>query len=144
PFASERILIRALDVTKENEREALLEEINWRFGGVDVLINNAGISYRSVLEHMTEDEELHQLQVNFLGPMALTRLVLPQMRKKSDESDRITLTCAACPRYSRRRSILLVTSIASAPHLSPDTLLGSAKRSPRAPTDGQIKIHLDG
>ncbi len=77
---SERMIIRPLDVGNAREREGLFEEIGWRWGGVDILVNNAGISYRAVVEHMTEDEEFHQMQTNYLGPMALTRLALPWMR----------------------------------------------------------------
>jgi short-subunit dehydrogenase len=78
---SHRFWIRPLDVTDEEERCRLIDEITRRWGGVNVLINNAGISYRSVVEHMSEEEELHQLSTNYLGPMALIRLVLPYMRK---------------------------------------------------------------
>src|SRR5688500_15120306 len=45
-----RVFLRPLDVTNENERKALIEEIAWGFGGVDILINNAGIAYRAVVE----------------------------------------------------------------------------------------------
>ena len=76
----DRFLIRPLDVTSDQERRALVREIDARWGGVNILINNAGISYRSVLEQMSEDEELEQLDVNYLAPVALTRLVLPRMR----------------------------------------------------------------
>jgi short-subunit dehydrogenase len=74
--------VRPMDVTNSTERKLLVDEINDRWGGVDILVNNAGISYRSVIEHMTEQEELRQQQVNFIGPMELTKLVLPQMRKQ--------------------------------------------------------------
>jgi len=47
-----------------------------------VLINNAGISYRSVIEHMTEKDEQKQMATNYLGPMGLIRLVLPRMRER--------------------------------------------------------------
>ena len=76
----ERFWIRPLDVTSDPERRALIEEIEAKWGGVNILINNAGISFRSVLEHMNEEEELMQLDVNYLAPMALARLVLPRMR----------------------------------------------------------------
>ena len=79
---SDTTWIRPLDVTKHNERRVLINEIKDKLGGVDILINNAGISYRAVVEHMPELAEAQQLNTNYLGPMALTRLVLPAMREK--------------------------------------------------------------
>jgi len=46
------------------------------------LINNAGISYRGTVEHMDEASEMHQMNTNYLSPMALIRLALPYMRKR--------------------------------------------------------------
>jgi short-subunit dehydrogenase len=79
---SERVMIRSLDITNDIEMDLLINEISHVWGGVDVLINNAGISYRSVIEDMDLESELYQLKVNYLGPMALIRLVLPTMREK--------------------------------------------------------------
>jgi len=76
----DRFWIRALDVTSEFGRENLIDEINQKWGGVNILINNAGISYRSVVEHMTETDEVRQMSTNYFGPMGLIRLVLPNMR----------------------------------------------------------------
>ncbi|WP_347358390.1 SDR family oxidoreductase [Bdellovibrio sp.] len=77
----ERFLIRALDVTDEKSREQLIRDINRTWGGVDILINNAGISYRAVVEHMTEQDEELQMATNYFGPMGLIRLCLPHMRE---------------------------------------------------------------
>ena len=79
---SDRLIIRALDVADSSSRIQLIHEIESQWGGVDILINNAGISYRAVAEHMTDEDELLQLQTNYLGLMSLTRLVLPKMREK--------------------------------------------------------------
>ena len=76
----ERVMLLPLDVTIEEEREAAILAVERRWGGVDVLVNNAGLSYRAVAEHVTEFERLAQLDSNFLGPMELIRLVLPHMR----------------------------------------------------------------
>tara|TARA_R110002096_G_scaffold171490_4_gene344507 strand:+ start:138577 stop:139464 length:888 start_codon:yes stop_codon:yes gene_type:complete len=78
----ERIWLRPLDVTDKEARRVLIAEIDETLGGVDILINNAGISYRSVIEHITDEERRDQMEVNYQAPMALSRLVLPTMRKK--------------------------------------------------------------
>ena len=79
---SEKVRLRALDVINPEQRRRVVEETDRDWGGVDVLINNAGVSYRSVVEHVTDADRLAQMEVNFRAPMELTRLVLPRMRKK--------------------------------------------------------------
>jgi len=78
--ASDRLAFHALDVTVPAEREAVYAEATRLWGGVDVLVNNAGVSYRAAIEDMTENDERRQQAINYLGPMALIRLVLPGMR----------------------------------------------------------------
>ena len=79
---SDHVRIRALDVTSAEQRAAIVEEAERDWGGIDMLINNAGITYRAVVEHVTEEERIAQMDVNFRSPMELIRLVLPGMRKK--------------------------------------------------------------
>lgn len=79
---NESIWLRSLDVTDAEQRSALVDEINAQLGGVDVLINNAGVAYRSCVEHVTEPERLHQMNINFRSPIELARNVLPSMRAK--------------------------------------------------------------
>lgn len=71
-----------LDVTDQKQREAVIAKTFQRWKAIDVLINNAGVSYRSVIEHMDDESEQRQLDVNYLAPMALIRLVIPTMREK--------------------------------------------------------------
>jgi short-subunit dehydrogenase len=78
----ERFWIRALDVTSEQDREVLIREIGEKWQGVNILVNCAGISYRAVLEHMTEADEHKQMGTNYFGPVALMRAVLPHMRQE--------------------------------------------------------------
>lgn len=78
----ERVWLRALDVTRNAERRSVVSEIDDKLGGVDILINNAGLTFRSVHEHLHADEIDEQMAVNFFGPMDLVRLVLPGMRRK--------------------------------------------------------------
>lgn len=79
---SKRIWIRNLDVIDYEKASRIVSETVERWGRIDILINNAGISYRSVVEDMTIDDEQHQLQVNYLGPMHLIRECLPFMRER--------------------------------------------------------------
>lgn len=79
---SDHVRIRPLDVTNKEQRDAVIAEADRDWGGVDVLINNAGIAYRAVVEHVEERERLVQMDVNFRSPMELIRLVLPGMRAK--------------------------------------------------------------
>lgn len=79
---SDRVRIRPLDVTSKEQRESVVAEADRDWGGVDILINNAGLAYRAVVEHVEEHERLAQMDVNFRSPMELIRLVLPGMRAK--------------------------------------------------------------
>lgn len=79
---SERVHLRPLDVVDSEQRHRVVEEAADRWGGVDVLINNAGIAYRAVVEHFPDDPLFDQMLINFYGPMELIRLVLPRMREK--------------------------------------------------------------
>ncbi len=79
---SERLWLRPLDITDERQRRSVVQEIEELLGGVDTLINNAGITYRTVAEYATQTELEHQMVVNYEGPMALAALVLPGMRRR--------------------------------------------------------------
>lgn len=79
---SQDVLIRQVDLQEEEQFPTLINEICQLWGGVDVVINNAGVCYRSVVEHMDIESEMAQLKTNYLGPMALVRSVLPIMREQ--------------------------------------------------------------
>lgn len=81
-FETENLWIRPLNVLSKHERDSVIHEAIEKFGGVDVLVNNAGYCLRGVVEQVNETERLKQIDTNFRAPMALIRGVLPHMRRK--------------------------------------------------------------
>jgi NAD(P)-dependent dehydrogenase (short-subunit alcohol dehydrogenase family) len=69
-----------LDVTEDGSRQACIEQVRALHGGVDVLVNNAGYAEMGPVEQVPLDAWRRQLETNVLGPVALTQLVLPDMR----------------------------------------------------------------
>jgi NAD(P)-dependent dehydrogenase (short-subunit alcohol dehydrogenase family) len=78
----ERLDLRRLNVTEFDMLPAAVEQILRDHGRIDVLVNNAGFSVAGFAEDMSLDELRHQLETNFFGHVAMTRGVLPVMRKQ--------------------------------------------------------------
>jgi NAD(P)-dependent dehydrogenase (short-subunit alcohol dehydrogenase family) len=76
------LLTVKLDVTSTRDAEAAVAAAVDRFGGIDVLVNNAGSHYGGYFEELTPGQIERQLAVNLFGPMNVTRAVLPVMRKR--------------------------------------------------------------
>ncbi|KXF50207.1 short-chain dehydrogenase [Rhodococcus sp. SC4] len=71
-----------LDVTDHDQVVATVSAGTDRFGGVDVLVNNAGHGYRAAVEEAAVDEVDELFATNFFGPVDLIKQVLPQMRSR--------------------------------------------------------------
>jgi NAD(P)-dependent dehydrogenase (short-subunit alcohol dehydrogenase family) len=69
-----------LDVRDPEQCEAAVELAVQRFGGVDVLVNNAGYGQMGVVEELSDAELTGQFDTNVFGPWRLTRAVLPHWR----------------------------------------------------------------
>ena len=65
------------DVSRETDCKRLIDEAVSRFGGVDILINNAGISMRALFSEMNLDVMRQLMNVNFWGTVYCTKYALP-------------------------------------------------------------------
>jgi NAD(P)-dependent dehydrogenase (short-subunit alcohol dehydrogenase family) len=78
----ERAHVVSLDVTDAVEREAAIADALERFGRIDVLVNNAGRTQVGAVEETTDEELRALFDLHFFAPVALTRAVLPHMRRQ--------------------------------------------------------------
>jgi NAD(P)-dependent dehydrogenase (short-subunit alcohol dehydrogenase family) len=71
-----------LDVTDPAQVNAAVEQAQSAFGGIDVLVNNAGYGYLAAVEEGEEREVRAMFEANFFGLVAVTKRVLPGMRAR--------------------------------------------------------------
>jgi short-subunit dehydrogenase len=75
------VLVVPGDVTSETDRRRVLSAVVERFGGLDVLINNAGVGSWGHFAECSEEILRQVMEVNFFAPAELIRLAIPALRK---------------------------------------------------------------
>ena len=76
------VLILKADVSKFDECENLVKETISKFGKIDVLVNNAGITKDGLIAMMKEEAFDRVIDINLKGTFNMTRNVVPYMMKK--------------------------------------------------------------
>ena len=71
-----------LDVTDQAAIDTVVRDVAGRHGRIDVLVNSAGRSHVGAAEETTDAELRSLFEVHLFGPAALTRAVLPHMRRQ--------------------------------------------------------------
>jgi NAD(P)-dependent dehydrogenase (short-subunit alcohol dehydrogenase family) len=77
-----RVLAVALDVTEPAQVTSAVRQAEERFGGVDVLVNNAGYGYRAAIEEGDDADVRALFEAHFFGAVAMIKAVLPGMRAR--------------------------------------------------------------
>jgi NAD(P)-dependent dehydrogenase (short-subunit alcohol dehydrogenase family) len=80
--ATDRVLALPLDITKPDQVTSVSGQAERTFGGVDVLVNNAGYGYRAAVEEGDEPDVRSLFETHFFGPIAMIKAVLPGMRAR--------------------------------------------------------------
>jgi NAD(P)-dependent dehydrogenase (short-subunit alcohol dehydrogenase family) len=76
------LLVVKLDITRPADAEAAVQATVDRFGRLDVLVNNAANFYAGFFEELSPEQMNQQLATSLLGPMNVTRAVLPVLRRQ--------------------------------------------------------------
>jgi len=76
------VLAMPLDVAEPDSAKRLLDATAERFGGVDVLVNNAGGGLRKRFEEATEEDWSGMLELNFRSAVRMSRVAVPHLRRR--------------------------------------------------------------
>ena len=69
-----------LDVSSPASARAAIDEVVGLAGGLDALVNNAGVGQNGPIEEADDEEGRYVFEVNFFGPLRLARRAVPEMR----------------------------------------------------------------
>ncbi len=125
-----QIHIYQSDVTKEEDVKSLVDQIQTEFGGIDVLVNNAGIML--LLDTANENNDLQkqfeEIEINYHAPIRMLYYFLPQL-KKSKSATLINVSSglayvpfAQAPVYSGTKAAVHLWTQAIRPQLKPHNI----------------------
>jgi NAD(P)-dependent dehydrogenase (short-subunit alcohol dehydrogenase family) len=72
----------ALDVTDREADFGAVRQAHDHFGGLDIVVNNAGYGHFGMIEEITEDEARAQIETNLFGALWVTQAALPFLREQ--------------------------------------------------------------
>ena len=75
-----RFTVWTVDISDSKKVDAVIRAIGKQFGKIDVLVNNAGVFKRCLIEEATDEQIQLMMNVNFLGTVFCTRAAIPFMK----------------------------------------------------------------
>src|SRR6478609_811839 len=72
--------VRALDVTRTADVDALVADVVATYGGLDAVVNNAGAGLVGTAETLTLDDFRASMELNFFAVVAMSKAALPHLR----------------------------------------------------------------
>lgn len=87
------VFAATVDIADDDSVRAGVDAVVSRFGGVDVLVNNAGVGAQGTVESNPDDEWHRVYDINVVGPVRVSRAVMPWLRRS--ESAAIVNVCSA-------------------------------------------------
>lgn len=78
-LSDDRYLILPMDMTAIERFPQYVEQVIKRFGAIDILYNNAGISTRALALESPLEIDRKVMEINYFGPIALSKQVVPRM-----------------------------------------------------------------
>ena len=83
-FKGDNVLALSVDVTRPEMIDKAVQQGIKKFGNIDVLMNNAGISTNATLEELNVSELINLMDVNFMGSFYTMKALLPHFRKNKN------------------------------------------------------------
>ncbi|MCT4619166.1 MAG: SDR family oxidoreductase [Marinisporobacter sp.] len=91
----EKAIYRQFDVTHTDQANELIEEITKNIGKITILVNNAGVHVKKAVEDMTDEDFVKTMNVHVVGAFALTRAIIPYMKKEKKGNILFTASMAS-------------------------------------------------
>lgn len=114
------------DVSRSSDAKKMVDKTISRFGGIDILFNNAGIYLEKTAEETTEDEWDHVIDVNLKGTFLVSKFAIPHMRRRgggviiNNSSDAGLIGNRSCPAYCASKGAVTIMTKAMALDLAKD------------------------
>jgi NAD(P)-dependent dehydrogenase (short-subunit alcohol dehydrogenase family) len=122
--ADDGTLAIQVDVGSDESVRAAIAEVEARFGGIDIVVNNAGIGAQGTVEDNPDDEWARVFNINVTGMVRVARAALPLLRKSSAAAIVNTCSIAATAGLPQRAlysaskgAVLALTRAMAADHL---------------------------